>query len=124
MKKIILCALGLLTLQFAFAQKKCNLTTDKPWIVLNGQMVNSVHPPIEGVSSYVLSIKSTDAAGVEIVQTEEMATVQKTETINGLQRWFVTYKKGKARTITTVVIKCGCEVFVRVLEQPVRLSNL
>jgi hypothetical protein len=124
MKKIIVSTICIIAMQFVIAQKKCNLTTDKPWIVLNGQMVNNVHPPVEGVSAYVLSIKGTDAAGIEIVQTEEMATLQKTETINGLQRWFVTYKKGKARTITTVVVKCGCEVFVRVLEQPVRLSNL
>jgi hypothetical protein len=124
MKKVIVSAICIIAMQFAIAQKKCNLTTDKPWIVLNGQMVNNVYPSIQEVSSYVLSIKGTDAAGIEIVQTEEMATLQKTETINGLQRWFVTYKKGKARTITTVVVKCGCEVFVGVLEQPVRLSNL
>jgi hypothetical protein len=112
-----------MAMQILFAQKKCTLTTDKPWIVLNGQMVSNVYPPKEGVSSYVLSIKGTDAAGIEMIQTEEMASLQKTETINGLQRWFVTFKKGKARTISTVIVKCGCEVFVKLLEQPVKLSN-
>jgi hypothetical protein len=123
MKKLMLSGICIIVMQFVFAQSKCKLTNEKPWIVLNGQMVGNVHPPKEGVSAYVLSIKGADADGLEVIKTEEMAILQKTETINGLQRWFVTFKAGKARSISTVIIKCGCDVFVRQLEQPVKLSN-
>jgi hypothetical protein len=123
MKKVLAVIICLMLIQIGFSQTGCKLTKEKPWIVLDGQMVNNVYPPRPGVSFYVISIKGDDADKIELIKTEEMATLSKTETINGLQRWLVSFKSKMSRKITTVIFKCGCEVYVRVLEQPVILWN-
>jgi hypothetical protein len=123
MKKVVVAIICIMFIQVGLAQSTCKLTKEKPWIVLDAQMINNVYPPRTGVSFYVISIKGEDADKIELIKTEEMATLTKTETLNGLQRWFVSYKSKMSRKITTAIFKCGCDVFVRELGQPVFLWN-
>jgi hypothetical protein len=126
MKKVLLMAFVICCAQSIFAQVANNCTViGKPWIVLNGQMVSDVYPnPVgSGVSDYVLSVKSSNPGAVTVIKTEEMESLTRTQTINGLSRWFIRYKTNRARTIYTVVINCvGCIAQVYELEQPVTLS--
>ncbi len=121
MKRSFLTVIALVTIQLAIAQQKCNLANIVPWIVLNGQMVDIVQPKESNDNQYVLQFNSS--APIAVVKTEEMQTLTKTETINGIQRWFVVYKPNKARTISTAIVKCGCEVYVMPLEQQVILKR-
>jgi hypothetical protein len=127
MKKIIITLFVIIATQVLYAQKenKCTIS-GKPWIVLNGQMVSEVSPNTDGsgISDYILAVKTTNPRAVEIIKTEEMAILQRTETLNGLSRWIVRFKPKHARTISTIILQCGdCKVQVLGLEQAVKLTN-
>jgi hypothetical protein len=126
MKKVFLIIIATFLLYGLFAQQgNCIVSaTDKPWIVLNGQMVTNVYPNTagSGISDYILSVKSSNPGAVMVVKTEEMETLSRTQTINGLSRWVIRYKSNRARTIYTVVISCGCLTQAYQLAQPVILS--
>jgi hypothetical protein len=127
MKKLILC-FSMLAVVFTVKSQvvaPCNLT-GKPWIVLNGQMVNNVYPNTAGsaLSDYVLSVPTNNPASITVIKTEEMEILTRTQTINGLSRWFVRYKTNRARTIFTAVINCPNGIAqVYELERPVKLFD-
>jgi hypothetical protein len=125
MKKLLICIITMLIIKTSTAQQGlCSVSnTEKPWYVLNGQMVSTVYPntPGSGISDYVLSIKSTSPGNVIVVQTEEMLTVDRLPIINGLSRWQVRFKIDRARTVYSVVINCGGFAKAYELVQPVIL---
>jgi hypothetical protein len=128
MKKLFICILSVLIIKGATAQQgNCNVsTTEKPWYVLNGQMVSTVFPNVagSGISDYVLSIKLTSGLGAErVVQTEEMESISRLPIISGLSRWQVRFKKNRARTVYSVVVICGGNAFAYELLQPVVLCS-
>jgi hypothetical protein len=125
MKKLLICIFALFIIKSSTAQQGlCSVSnTEKPWYVLNGQMVSKVYPniPGSGISDYVLSIKSTSPGNVIVVKTEEMLTIDRLPIINGLSRWQVRFKTDRARTIYSVVINCGGIALAYELVQPVIL---
>jgi hypothetical protein len=125
MKKLFLILIGAFFMHGLFAQQGSCTVTDKPWLVLNGQMVSNVYPNVagSGISDYILAVKSSNPAAVNVIKTEEMEILSRTQTINGLSRWIVRFKPNRARTIYTVVINCGCTAQAYTLSQPVTLSD-
>jgi hypothetical protein len=125
MKHLILAIATLLIANTIHAQQNTCTIIDKPWFVLNGQMVSNVYPnsPGSGISDYILSVKANFPDKITVVQTEDMEMLYRTQTINGLSRWVVRFKKDRARTIYSIIILCGGTTQLYELDRSVVLAN-